>query len=148
MLPSLEIFEVLFLFIGSATKVVLIPPEMIELFLSEPAWSENTWNSDSYNKRQSLLNDLEIVIWSMMSSVGRSEARLWLCNTLSRIRSISPRRQTDLFVGLLRSKPTKRYLASQLLQLIFEKQPQIVGPIIAKKSHKLETFFKGKYLSE
>ncbi|KAL7113704.1 hypothetical protein ACP275_04G076900 [Erythranthe tilingii] len=116
---------------------------MLQLFLCEPTGGGKNANNESYKRRISLLDELELVIWSLMSSQGRSEARLWLCNTLSGIRSISPRRQRDLFVSLLRSKPIKRHLASQLLQLIFDKQPQKIGPIIAKKSHKLENFFKG-----
>ncbi|PIN19794.1 hypothetical protein CDL12_07525 [Handroanthus impetiginosus] len=117
--------------------------EMLQLFLCEPTWGDDNGNTESYKRRRSLLDELESVLWSLMSSGGRSEARLWLCNSLSGISSISPRRQRDLFVSLLRSKPIKQHLASQLLQLIFEKQPQKMGPIIAKKSHKLEKFFKG-----
>lgn len=120
-------------------------PQMLQLFLCEPSWGDNNANDESYMRRRSLLDELESVIWSLMSSGGRSEARLWLCNTLSGISSINPRRQRDLFVSLLRSKPTKWHLASQLLQLIFEKQPQKMGTVIAKRSHKLENFFKGKY---
>lgn len=119
--------------------------EMLQLFLCEPTWGDDYGNDESYNRRISLLGELESAIWSCISSVGRSEARLWLCSTLSGISSISPRRQRDLFVNLLRSKPIKWHLASQLLQLIIEKQPQKMGPIIAKKSRKLESFFKGKY---
>ncbi|KAK6163948.1 hypothetical protein DH2020_000812 [Rehmannia glutinosa] len=118
---------------------------MLQLFLCEPSGGDDNCNDESYRRRRSILDELELVIWSLMSSGGQSEARLWLSNTLSGISSISPRRQRDLFVSLLRSKPIKRHLASQLLQLIFEKQPQKMGPIIAKKSHKLEKFFKGKY---
>ncbi|KAL2238467.1 UNVERIFIED_CONTAM: hypothetical protein Sindi_1038400 [Sesamum indicum] len=116
---------------------------MLQLFLREPTCDENNGNDESYKRRRSPLDELESVIWSLMSSGGRSEARLWLCNTLSGISSISSRRQRDLFVDLLRSKPIKWHLASQLLQLIFDNQPQKVGPIIAKKSYKLENFFKG-----
>ncbi|KAL0419383.1 UNVERIFIED_CONTAM: hypothetical protein Sradi_1351800 [Sesamum radiatum] len=116
---------------------------MLQLFLCEPAGDENNGNNDSCKRWRSLLDELESVIWSLMSSGGQSEARLWLCNTLSGISSINSRRQRDLFVNLLRSKPIKWHLASQLLQLIFENQPQKVGPIIAKKSYKLENFFKG-----
>ncbi|XP_075514839.1 uncharacterized protein LOC142549658 isoform X1 [Primulina tabacum] len=116
---------------------------MLELFLSEPTWADGNGSDESSAWRKSRLDELEIVIWSLMSSDGRSEARLWLCNTLSSIRSISHRCQRELFVSLLRSMPVKQYLASQLLQLIFEKWPQKVGPIIAKRSKKLENFFKG-----
>ncbi|GER31539.1 glutamyl-tRNA(Gln) amidotransferase subunit B [Striga asiatica] len=116
---------------------------MLQLFLREPTWERSNGDDEFYKQTKSLLLELEQVIWSVLSSGGRSEARLWLCNTISGISSITPRRQRDLFVNLLRSKPIKRHLASQLLYLIFEKQPQKVGPIIAKESHKLENFFKG-----
>jgi hypothetical protein len=118
---------------------------MVYLFLSEPKWDENG-DGSSASIRISLLNKLESVIWSLMTSGGRSEARLWLCNTIAGIRSITSHHQCELFVSLLRSKPLKRALACQLLQMIFEKRPQKVGPIIAKKSCILEKFFEGKSL--
>ncbi|KAL1558724.1 hypothetical protein AAHA92_09154 [Salvia divinorum] len=116
---------------------------MLQLFLCEPAWDHDTRNDEYTKKRISLLDELEQSIWSFISSGSRSETRLWLCNTISGINSIRPRHQRDLFLSLLRSKPIKWNLASQLLQLIFEKQPQKMGPIIARKSCKLEKFFKG-----
>ncbi|XP_051128062.1 uncharacterized protein LOC127249353 [Andrographis paniculata] len=116
---------------------------MLQLFLCEPTWCDVNGKDESCTRRISLLDKLESAIWSLMQSGGRSEARLWLCKSLSGIRSISSLRQRDLFVRLLRSMPNKKQLASQLLQLIFEKQPKKVGPIIAKKSHRLENFFKG-----
>ncbi|XP_047944352.1 uncharacterized protein LOC125190961 isoform X3 [Salvia hispanica] len=116
---------------------------MLQLFLCQPAWDHDTRNDEYSKQRISLLDELEQSIWSFISSGSRSEARLWLCNTISSINSIRPRHQRDLFLSLLRSKPIKRNLASQLLQLIFQKQPQKVGPIIARKSCKLENFFKG-----
>ncbi|KAL0435191.1 UNVERIFIED_CONTAM: hypothetical protein Sradi_0227000 [Sesamum radiatum] len=103
---------------------------MLQLFLREPAYDENNGNDESYKRRSSLLDELESVIWSLMSSGGRSEARLWLCNTLSGISSISSRRQRDLFVNLLRSKPIKWHLASQLLQLIFDNQQKLHKPFV------------------
>lgn len=115
---------------------------MVYLFLSEPIWDENGY-CGSASIRISLLNKLKSVIWSLMTSGGRSEARLWLCNTIAGIRSITSHRQRELFVNLLRSKPLKRALACQLLQMIFEKRPQKVGSIIAKKSCILEKFFEG-----
>ncbi|XP_057789624.1 uncharacterized protein LOC131006482 isoform X2 [Salvia miltiorrhiza] len=116
---------------------------MLQLFLREPAWDDDARNDEYIKQRISLLDELERLIWSFISSGSRSEARLWLCNTISSINSIRPRYQRDLFLSLLRSKPIKWHLASQLLQLIFEKQPQKMGPIIARKSCKLEKFFKG-----
>ncbi|KAL2488402.1 hypothetical protein Fot_41694 [Forsythia ovata] len=116
---------------------------MLQLFLSEPTWVDDNGNDKSAEQRKSLLSELESLIQSLISSGGRSEARLWLCNTLSGISSISPRRQRELFVSLLTSKPTKWHVAAQLLQLVFDKQPRKVGPIIAKKSYMLEDFFRG-----
>lgn len=116
---------------------------MVCLFLSEPTWDDDGVGG-SASIRISLLNKLESVIWSLMMSGGRSEARLWLCNTIAGIRSITSRHQCELFVGLLRSKPLKRALASQVLQMIFEKRPQRAGSIIAQKSYILKKFFEGK----
>ncbi|KAL3625776.1 hypothetical protein CASFOL_030305 [Castilleja foliolosa] len=118
---------------------------MLQLFLHEPTWGDESDDKgdDQPYKHQKPLDELELAIWSLMSSDGRSEARLWLCNTISGISSISPLHQRDLFVSLLKSKQIKWHLASQLLQLIFEKQPQKMGSILAKKSHNLENFFKG-----
>lgn len=116
---------------------------MIQLFLSEPTWSDKE-DEESLKQILSLLTKLETIVWSLISSGGRSEARLWLCNTVSGISSITPRNQLKLFVNLLRSKPLKRGLATQLLQMIFEKKPHKAGAIIAKKSHVLENFFRGK----
>ncbi|KAM4073251.1 hypothetical protein ACB094_10G004300 [Castanea mollissima] len=82
---------------------------------------------------------------SKRSVSGRSEARLWLCNTIAGMSSVTSYHQRDLFVNLLRSNksPKRALLASQLLQLIFEKRPQIMGSIIAKKSYILKKFFEG-----
>lgn len=113
------------------------------MFLSEPIWDENRDDASS-GVRISLLNELESVIWSLMMSGGRSEVRLWLCNTIAGIRSITSHHQCELFASLLRSKPRKRALASQLLQMIFEKRPQKAGLILAKKSYILKKFFQGK----
>ncbi|THF98543.1 hypothetical protein TEA_002888 [Camellia sinensis var. sinensis] len=85
------------------------------------------------------------MIWSfIMSCGGRSEARLWLCNSLASISSMTPRHQHELFVKILRSKPPKRAVAAQVLQMIFEKHPRKAGSILAKKSRRLENFFRGK----
>ncbi|KAK1363389.1 hypothetical protein POM88_038950 [Heracleum sosnowskyi] len=115
---------------------------MVQLYLSEPAWNDIE-DDASVKQRISLLIKLEMIILSLMSSGGRSEARLWLCNTLSSMTSISPHNQQEVFVKLLRCKPRKLGLASQLLQMIFEKRPKRVGAILAKNSHRLESFFRG-----
>lgn len=118
---------------------------MVHLYLSEPTW-DDIEDDGSMNRRISLLTKLETIILSLMSSGGRSEARLWLCNTLSGMRSSNPRNQQEVFVKLLRSKPRKLGLASQLLQMLFEKRPKKVGAILAKNSHMLESFFRGKFV--
>ncbi|KAJ9169873.1 hypothetical protein P3X46_018021 [Hevea brasiliensis] len=118
---------------------------MVRLFLSEPNWKEDRGGGDSGVSKQwiLLLNQLESVIWSLMTSGGRAEARLWLCNTIAGITSITSRQQRDLFVNLLRTRLPNQGLASQLLQMIFEKRPQKAGPVIAERSYVLEKFFEG-----
>lgn len=118
---------------------------MAQLYLSEPTWDEIEKEA-SVKQRISLLTKLETIILSLMSSGGRSEARLWLCNTLSGMSSINPRNQQDVFGKLLRSKPHKLGLASHLLQMIFEMRPKKVGAILAKNSHMLESFFRGIFV--
>ncbi|XP_031273346.1 uncharacterized protein LOC116131813 [Pistacia vera] len=115
---------------------------MVQLFLSKPN-REDDGDIDSAKLIISLLNELESVIWSLITSGGRSEARLWLCNTISGISSISADQQRELFVKLLRSKRLSRGLASQLLQMIFEKKPYKAGRVLAKKGYVLEKFFEG-----
>ncbi|KAL5794434.1 hypothetical protein ACOSP7_003028 [Xanthoceras sorbifolium] len=115
---------------------------MVQLFLSEPKW-EVDGDIDSAKLIISLLDRLESVVWSLMTSAGQSEARLWLCNTVSGISSISREQQRELFVKLLRSKRVSRGLASQLLQMVFEKRPHKAGHVLAKKSYRLEKFFEG-----
>lgn len=121
---------------------------MIDLFLTEPNWNDDIDVDDSVKLRISLLNELESAIWSLlMMSGGRSEARLWLCNTIAGMTSITPRHQRELFVNLLRSSEHKKGLASQLLHMMFEKKPHKGGSILAKRSHILEKFFDGEFYS-
>ncbi|XP_009600254.1 uncharacterized protein [Nicotiana tomentosiformis] len=115
---------------------------MLQLFLSKSSWKENA-DDESAEQRKALLNELESVIWSLISVEGRSESRLWLCNAVAGVRSITPCNQHELFMTLLRSKPPKRPLVGQLLRLLFQKEPQKAGHIIAKKCFLLENFFKG-----
>lgn len=122
-----------------------ISDKMLQLFLSKPSWKENV-DDESAEQRKALLNELESVIWSLISVEGRSESRLWLCIAIADVRSITPRNQHELFMTLLRSKPLKRPLVGQLLRLLFQKEPQKAGHIIAKKCFLLENFFKGKVL--
>uniref|UniRef100_A0A2P2JTJ5 Uncharacterized protein MANES_12G057900 n=1 Tax=Rhizophora mucronata TaxID=61149 RepID=A0A2P2JTJ5_RHIMU len=118
---------------------------MVRLFLSKPNWEKDAGGEDTGfgNRWILLLKEFESVFWSLMAAGGRSEARLWLCNTISGISSIAPNRKRDLFESLLRAKPRNRALASQLLQMIFERRPNKAGAIIAKRSSVLEKFFEG-----
>lgn len=116
---------------------------MIQLFLSEPKWGDGL-DDGSADLRISLLNSLESILWSLiLSSGGRSEARLWFYRAISDISSINSCQQQELFAALLRSNPIKKRLAAQLLQLIFEKRPHKVGKVLAKKSYMLKNFFEG-----
>ncbi|KAK7250737.1 hypothetical protein RIF29_33364 [Crotalaria pallida] len=118
--------------------------KMINLFLSEPDWSDEV-DGASTELRISILKELESVIWSaMMSSAGgRAEARLWLCNTMAGVTCIAPGDQRELFGNLVRTRGEKKGLASQLLHFMFEKSPQKLGSILARRSHILEKFFQG-----
>lgn len=116
---------------------------MVYLLLSEPDWKSGG-NDEAVRQQISMLSELESTIWTLITSGGRSEARLWLCRSLSTISSITPACQRELFVKLLRSRPLKEGLADQVLRMIFEKQPQKAGHIIAMKSYLLEDFFRGK----
>ncbi|KAF6164655.1 hypothetical protein GIB67_032883 [Kingdonia uniflora] len=116
---------------------------MVQLLLSEPSWNDDE-DFIALKERISCLKRLEPIICSLITSEGRSEARLWFCKTVACLSSISPQAQRDSFLELLRSKPRNLVLCAQILRMIFEKRPHKVGPIIAKKPYILEKFFKGK----
>lgn len=118
---------------------------MVNLFLSEPKWNDDAHSSSNIDVILPLLNKLGSHIQSLVTHGARSEARLWLCSALSSV-SISPRRQLDIFMRLLRSKPRKMQLVSQLLQMMFEKRPRKLGSVLAKRSYLLEKFFEGEVL--
>ncbi|KAM1064235.1 hypothetical protein ACFX2I_028239 [Malus domestica] len=115
---------------------------MLQLFLSEPIWNDNG-DENSARIRVALLSQLESTIWLFMASGGRSEARLWLCNTIGRISSLTRHNQCEVLLDLLRSKPLKKGLASQLVEMIFENSPHKAGSIISKRSYTLKKFFEG-----
>ncbi|GAB2298187.1 hypothetical protein Dimus_032259 [Dionaea muscipula] len=115
---------------------------MIPLFLSTPIWSVKV-DDECNDQRMSILTELGKIIWTVMTSEGRSEARLWLCETISTISSLSSREHRELFLDLLSSKSDRHSVAAQLWQMIFEKRPQMAGSILARKSHMLERFFEG-----
>lgn len=116
---------------------------VLHLYLSESDLSDCK-DGEEVKQRIAVLEKLESSIWSLLVAAGgRSELRLWLCNSIAGINSISPRHQCELFVKILRSKREKRTLAAQIFQMIFEKQPRTAGHVLSNKSHLLETFFKG-----
>lgn len=98
-----------------------------------------------------MLERLEPLIWKLITADGRSEARLWLCNAVASINTISRRGQSTLFFDILRSpNPPKddvgrsgQMLARQLLRMLCEKAPEKAGKIISKRSQILQSFFKG-----
>lgn len=110
----------------------------MELFLSEANWNDVV-DEDSTRFRMSLLNDLESVIWSTM---GRAEARLWLCNTVAGLNCVSFDQQRHLFRNLLRTRGMKRDLASQLLHFMFDSAPHKLGSVLAPRTHLLDNFFQ------
>lgn len=115
---------------------------MIELFLTKPIWCDDK-NGDSADLRMPLYDELEKILWGLITYEGRSEARLWLCEAISSLSSISPIEQRELFMKLLKMKPLKLDIAAQVFQMLFERRPQKAGLILAKKSCKLEKFFEG-----
>ncbi|XP_050205000.1 uncharacterized protein LOC126655041 isoform X2 [Mercurialis annua] len=120
---------------------------MVNLFLTKPNWKQENTGKDSNLGKQwvILLKKLESIIWSFVTSGGggKSEARLWLCNSVAAINSLTPRQQRDLFVKLLRKRPVNKSLASQVLHMMFEKRRKEVGDVLAKRSYLLEKFFDG-----
>ncbi|XP_010551996.1 PREDICTED: uncharacterized protein LOC104822459 [Tarenaya hassleriana] len=114
---------------------------MVRLFLSEPKW-DKAHKSGVIDRVTPLLNELGSLIRSLVAHGGRSEARLWLCSTLSGA-SMARKQQRKIFMSLLRSKPRKMQLVSRLLQMIIEKKPRKLGAVLAKRSHILEKFFQG-----
>jgi len=113
---------------------------MIDLLLTKPNWNDVVDEEDSIRSGLSLLSDLETVIWS---AVGRAEARLWLCNTVAGFNCVTLLDQGDLFRASLRTRRTKRDLASQLLHFLFDTSPHKLGSVLARRSHVLENFFQG-----
>lgn len=78
---------------------------------------------------------------TLITSGNRSEARQWLCTAIAGINSFTSRQQRDLFVKLLEHRPTNRTLASQLVEMVFQKRTDKAGSILAKRSYVLENFF-------
>lgn len=102
-------------------------------------------NREVVEETLSLLRNLESILRSLISTGGRYEARLWLCNTVSSFHSIDRNDQLSLFLELLRLERSKLDVARRILQMIFEKQPRTAGRILAKKCYLLEKFFQGNH---
>jgi hypothetical protein len=117
---------------------------MVQLFLQVPTGGGNA-DTDAVKARRSLLSNVEPIIKSVINSGNRYEARLWLCNTISSIHSLSRHDQRELFLDLLEMKNSRKDVAARLLRLIFEKKPGRAGSILARKCHMLEEFFRGKF---
>lgn len=98
-----------------------------------------------------MLERLEPLIWKLITADGRSEARLWLCNAVASLNTMSRQEQFALFFDILRSpNPPKddegrsgQMLARQLLRMLCENAPKKAGKIISKRSRILQSFFRG-----
>ncbi|KAK7263034.1 hypothetical protein RJT34_30618 [Clitoria ternatea] len=113
----------------------------MELFVSEPNWNDDV-EDDSTRLRISLLNQLESLI---LSTVGRGEARLWLCNTIASLNCVTIMDQRDLFWDLLRTRGANSNfaLASQLLHFMFDTTPDKLASVLALRTRVLHNFFDG-----
>lgn len=119
---------------------------MLDLVLSEPTSApDDVVDKESIEMRISLLKQLESVIWSLIisGSGGRLEARLWLHKTVAGLGFITPQDQCDLFMKLLKSKRQRKDLASQLIQMMFDRSPKKGGYVLSQRSYILERFFQG-----
>ncbi|CAM8921148.1 unnamed protein product [Rhodiola kirilowii] len=121
---------------------VVWPDSMIPLFLTKDFW-EGSEDDDTEKLMISLVQKMESVIRSVILNGGRSEARQWLCKTLSGMKCFTPSQQCELFVTLLKSKHLKERVSAHLLQMLFDKAPHKAGQVLAKTSSMLENFFKG-----
>lgn len=117
---------------------------MFRLFLAKPNLEEDGVDANASEQWLSRLKQLESCIRSVIASGNRSEARLWLCTSISSIRSITARDQCELFCGILKSKHLKRSVAAQVWQMVIEKRPQRAGSILARRGYILEKFFDGE----
>lgn len=127
---------------------------MTNLFMTVPddvVSSSAAYDGMQSTKRITILERLEPLIWKLITADGRSEARLWLCNAVASISTISRQEQSALFFDILRSfNPPKddegrsgQMLARQLLRMLCENAPEKAGKIISKRSRILQSFFKG-----
>lgn len=114
---------------------------MVFLFLQQPQIGSSS--TVDIKEKLSVLEKIESIISSLIKNGARYEARLWLYNTISAIHSISPSDQHEIFQGLLENKASRKDVAPQLLQMIFQKCPEKIGPIIAKRCSVLKKFFRG-----
>lgn len=115
---------------------------MVLLFLSEPS-NEDKEDRGLVKERISVLEQLERIISSIISTTVFNEARIWLCDAISHLQSITPRNKCRLFEKLLREKKSKRELAPQLIRMIIERRPERAASVVAKRCIMLESFFEG-----
>ncbi|XP_078163685.1 uncharacterized protein LOC144558709 [Carex rostrata] len=116
---------------------------MVFLFLQQPQIGSSS--TVDIKEKLSVLEKIESIISSLIKNGARYEARLWLCSTISAIHSINPSDQHEIFQGLLENKASRKDVAPQLLQMIFQKCPEKIGPIIAKRCSVLKKFFRGNH---
>ena len=114
---------------------------MVFLFAQQPQIGSSS--TGDIKEKLSVLEKIESIISSLIKNGARYEARLWLCSTISAIHSINPSDQHEIFQGLLENKASRKDVAPQLLQMIFQKCPEKIGPIIAKRCSVLKKFFRG-----
>jgi hypothetical protein len=118
---------------------------MVFLFLQQ--FQIDSSSKVDVKEKLSVLEKVESIISSLIKASARYEARLWLCSTISAIHSINSSDQYKLFQGLLENKASRKDVAPQLLKMIFQKCPEKVGPVIAKRCGVLRKFFEGNYTS-
>ncbi|GAB2234614.1 hypothetical protein Drorol1_Dr00003871 [Drosera rotundifolia] len=117
---------------------------MIDLHISKSTNIHNSTDSDGINDpRTWILAELEKVIWSVMITDGRSEARMWLCESVSSLCSISATEQREVFSELLRVKSVRRSVAGRIWGMVFEKEPRAAGAVLGRNGILLEKFFEG-----
>lgn len=114
---------------------------MVFLFLQQSQIDSSS--TIDVKEKFSVLEKVESVLSSLIKNGARYEARLWLCSTISAIHSINPSDQHEVFQGLLENKVSRKDVAPQLLKMIFQKCPEKVGPVIAKRCSVLKKFFRG-----
>lgn len=109
-------------------------------------------------QRRELLGAMEDLLWRVLASEGRSEARLWLCTDIGSVQNVPRHVQATLFLNLIKPSSLKtefsdgrgggdddfdELLCRQALRLACEKQPGRVIRLFAKDSKFIRQFFSG-----